>query len=266
MNLLKRIYELTRARIERSKELMPAERLEHVCARLMDCPSLKGAINRQPGEGIKAIAEVKRSSPSRGAINPSLVVEELVRAYKGGGANAISVLTEPAFFAGSLMDLTRASRAVDLPILRKDFIFDRYQLLEAKACGASGVLLIVSLLSEGQLDTLLDQASDLGLEALVEVHDEQEVALAVEAGAAMIGINNRDLQTLEVDLETTARLLPLIPKERVTVSESGYSSPGQVREAMRAGVDAILVGEAVAKHKDPGKALARLKDCGDDLA
>jgi len=259
MNFLEQVCGATTRRVQRNKQLMPSASLERICENIDDSPSLKAAITRQPGEGIKAIAEVKRCSPSKGAIRPSLVVEELVRNYQAAGAAAISVLTEPFFFGGSLTDLAKAGNSVDLPVLRKDFIFDSYQLLEAKGWGASAVLLIVSILEQAQLEGLLHEASRLGLEALVEVHDEQEVARAVEAGADILGINNRNLTTLEVDLDTTIRLLPLVPREKVTVSESGYSRPDQVARAMHAGADAILVGEALAGDDNPVAALSRLR-------
>ena len=264
MTFLEQVCEAARRRVERSKQLRPAASLERMCEMLDDSLSLKAAIGRKPDEGIKTIAEVKRSSPSQGDIKPSLVVEELVREYEAAGADAISVLTEPFFFGGSLTDLAKAGNSVDLPVLRKDFIFDDYQLLEAKGWGASAALLIVSILSQTQLEGLIHEASRLGLETLVEVHDALDMSKAVEAGADILGINNRNLATLEVDLDTTMRLLPMVPNGTVIVSESGYSRRDEVVRAIDAGVDAILVGTAVAGNENPGEALLRLRgDCHD---
>lgn len=208
------------------------------------------------------IAEIKRRSPSRGDIRPDLRVEETARAYRRGGACAISVLTEPRFFGGSLQDLAEAASAVDLPVLRKDFILDRYQLLEARVAGAAAVLLIATALERKDLSALLREAGDLGLECLVEVHDEEDLERALGAGAGMIGINNRDLVTLKVDLLTTARLAPLVPSSIPLVAESGYRSPEDLVGLGEIGVDAVLVGEALSGSEDPERALLSLRGLG----
>ncbi len=245
-------------RVENGKGSVSSVALRGICADFPASPSFRRAVRRRGGEGIKVIAEVKRSSPSRGPIRPDLAVEDLVRSYERGGACAVSVLTEPEHFGGSLDDLVRARTATALPLLRKDFILDPYQLLEARACGAGAVLLIAALLPGGELARLLAEAEGLDLDALVEIHDEAELETALQAGAAVIGINNRDLRTLAVDLETTSRLAPLVPPHKVLVSESGYTQRGQLSGLADLGVDAVLVGEALVRDGDPGRALREL--------
>jgi indole-3-glycerol phosphate synthase len=255
---LTQVAGLTRKRVEHGKALVPAATLREQCSRLRGLPSFREAATRRPGEAVKVIAEIKRASPSRGPIRPDLAVEDLVSSYEEGGACAVSVLTEPEFFAGSLEDLAKARAATTLPLLRKDFILDPYQLLEAKAHGASAVLLIAALLPGDELALLLAETQSLGLDALVEVHDEGEVEAALVAGAGIIGINNRDLRTLVVDLETTSRLAPLVPRDRMLVSESGYTASDQLSGLPALGVDAVLVGEALVRQKDPRLALLEL--------
>jgi len=245
-------------RVESGKGSVSSVALREICADFPASPSFRRAARRRAGEGIKVIAEVKRSSPSKGPIRPDLSVEDLVRSYERGGACAVSVLTEPEHFGGSLNDLVRARTATALPLLRKDFIIDPYQLLEARACGAGAVLLIAALLPGGELARLLAETEALDLDALVEVHDEAELEAALEAGAAIIGINNRDLRTLEVDLETTHKLAQLVPRDRTLVSESGYTQRGQLSGLAALGVDAVLVGEALVREKDPCLALREL--------
>lgn len=209
-------------------------------------------------EGISLIAEMKRSSPSKGAIRPGASVTEIVRAYEDGGASACSVLTEPAWFGGALDDLVEARAACKLPLLRKDFLVDTYQLVEARVAGADAVLLIVAGLGPERLAEMMAAAGDLGLDCLVEVHDEDEVAIAVETGAEVIGINNRNLHSLEVDLRTTFRLLSDVPAGTVVVAESGITSRDDVEELEEAGVDAILVGEALMRVDDPREGIRTL--------
>jgi indole-3-glycerol phosphate synthase len=201
---------------------------------------------------------MKRSSPSKGPIRPGAGVAEIVRAYQDAGARAVSVLTEPHWFGGSLDDLVEARAACDLPLLRKDFLVDEYQLIEARVAGADAVLLIVAALEPERLAALIGVASDLGMDALVEVHDEDEVEIAVEAGAEVIGVNNRDLHSLDVDLATTFRLLADVPAGTVVVAESGITTREAVRDLEEAGVDAILVGEALMRVHDPRDAVREL--------
>ena len=227
-------------------------------------PSLRSGFTRRPfsealiAEGISLIAEMKRASPSKGPIRPGASVSDIVSGYQRAGASAVSVLTEPNWFGGSLDDLVEARAACDLPLLRKDFVVDEYQLLEARVAGADAVLLIVAALERSRIEELMGAASDLGLDALVEVHDEKEVEVAVEAGAEVIGINNRDLHSLEVDLETTFELLADVPAGTVVVAESGITLNEDVERLERAGVDAILVGEALMRADDPVRAVREL--------
>lgn len=245
---LETVVERTRADLSERIRLVPAAQLE---ARIDHDRRGRPFSEALIHEGISLIAEMKRASPSRGPIRPDAGVSEIVRAYQEAGARAASVLTEPEYFGGSLDDLAEARRACDLPLLRKDFLVDEYQLLEARAAGADAVLLIVAALEPERLATLIHAASDLGMDALVEVHDEQEVEAAVDAGAEVIGVNNRDLHSLKVDLETTYRLLADIPAGTVVVAESGIGAREDVLELERAGVDAILVGEALMRVEDP---------------
>jgi indole-3-glycerol phosphate synthase len=200
--------------------------------------------------GLSVIAEHKRSSPSAGLIRDGIELEEVVGAYERGGAAALSVLTEPDSFGGSLADLARARAASRLPILRKDFIVDRYQVVESMAAGADAILLIVAALAPPALAGLHAQALGLGLGVLVEVHDEAELEVAAGIGAAVIGVNNRDLTTLRVDPERTFELLPRIPPGTVTVSESGWRTRAELDRLQSAGVDAVLIGEALMRSAD----------------
>ncbi len=208
--------------------------------------------------GVSLIAEMKRASPSKGPIHPDAVVSEVVAAYERAGAAACSILTEPHRFGGSLDDLREARAATRLPLLRKDFIVDPYQLAEARLAGADAALLIVAALDEDELRDLLQFGGDLGLDVLVEAHEEDEVLAAVEAGAEIVGINNRNLKTLEVDPDTVLNLLADIPAGTVVVAESGISERADVIRLGEAGVDAILVGEALMRSGDPAAAIRSL--------
>ena len=252
---LEQVVERTRAEVEARRRLVSEAELQ---SRLG--PSRRGRPFSEAliDEGISLIAEMKRSSPSKGPIRPEATVTDVVSAYQRAGASAVSVLTEPNWFGGSLDDLVEARAACDLPLLRKDFVVDEYQLLEARVAGADAVLLIVAALDRGRIEELMGAASDLGLDALVEVHDEKEVETAVEAGAEVIGINNRDLHSLEVDLETTFELLADVPAGTVVVAESGITENEDVERLERAGVDAILVGEALMRADDPVRAVRDL--------
>jgi indole-3-glycerol phosphate synthase len=196
------------------------------------------------------IAEHKRRSPSAGAIRADLALEDVVGAYERGGAAALSILTEGPSFGGSLDDLRAARRITTLPLLRKDFVVDPYQVHESYAAGADAILLIVAALSPSELASLHGEARELGLSALVEVHDERELEVALELGAEIVGINNRDLKTLEVDTARTYQLLPRLAGQTLAVSESGFSRPEQLDELAAAGVDAVLVGEALMRSPD----------------
>ncbi len=207
---------------------------------------------------VTVIAEVKRSSPSKGSINPGLSVQDQVAAYERGGAAAISILTEPARFAGSNADLTSARAATSLPLLKKDFHVDPLQIVEARALGASAALVIVKAVSPVRLRELIDTASTVGIELLVEVRDENELELALAVGAEVIGINNRDLETLEIDTSTAPRLLSLVPNSVIAVAESGMKTTDDVATVAAAGADAVLVGSELSASKNPEAAVQSL--------
>jgi len=208
--------------------------------------------------GIALIAEVKKSSPSAGiiagALNPALIALE----YEDGGASAISVLTESAYFGGELADLTIVKESVKIPVLRKDFIIDPYQIYEACAAGADAVLLIAELLDREELADYLHLAWNLGLSCLVESHSREELEKAIRSGAEIIGVNNRNLKTLKVNIDTSIQLIPLIPPDRIRVSESGIKSVEDSESVLRAGADAILVGETLVRSKNPGLKIGEL--------
>jgi indole-3-glycerol phosphate synthase len=258
--VLGRILQTTREEVERRRQVVPLAELR---TRAMDvarpqpvrAARLRSVLER-PGIGV--IAEFKRRSPSAGALAEEVHVGEIVTAYEQGGASALSILTEELNFAGSLADLRAARQASELPILRKDFILDPYQLYEAVLAGADAVLLIVAALDSEQLAALHDEAHALGLDVLVEVHDHAELDAALAVHAEIVGINNRDLRDFSVDVRRTSRLLADIPGGVVVVSESGIAGPEQVAELEQQGVHALLVGEALMRAPDPRHALATL--------
>ncbi len=211
---------------------------------------------------VSIIAEIKRASPLKGPLRENLDPVALARSYLEGGARALSVLTDEHFFKGSVEDLRKARLATGLPCLRKDFVIDEYQLWEARVMLASAALLIVRILEQKQLAEYVAIARDLGLATLVEVHTEREVERALDAKAPIVGINNRNLDTFAVTIETTARLRPIIPAGVVTVSESGITSAADLRLLKAMHVDAALVGEELIKAADPAKKLKELRDAG----
>jgi indole-3-glycerol phosphate synthase len=211
-------------------------------------------------EGFNIIAECKRRSPSRGVLRADYDPIAIAKGYAEAGAAAISVLTEPTFFDGSLEHLAAVRGAVELPLLRKDFIVAEYQLLEAKAAGADAVLLIVAALRPAELKVLHDHATRYGLDALVEVHDARELAIAVDAGARIVGVNNRNLRTLEVDVQASERLIAELPSDIVAVSESGLKDIADLERLRGLGYRAFLIGERFMTAPDPGQALAALVD------
>lgn len=211
----------------------------------------------RPGH-VNVIAECKRRSPSKGVLAQHYDPARIARAYTEGGAAAISVLTEPSFFDGALAHLAAVRAVTDVPLLRKDFTIDRYQLLEASVTGADAILLIVAALTQDELVRLQQQAWDLGLAVLVEVHDEAELDRAVAAGARIIGVNNRNLRTLAVDVEASRRLAAKIPASAIAVSESGLTSPDELRVLAGLGYRAFLMGERFMTDPDPAGAIARM--------
>ena len=255
MTRLDSIVQATRDEVERRKRERPIADLEREAERRPEGRPFHEALAR-PGTSL--IAEHKRRSPSAGEIREGSSVTELVRAYERGGAAALSILTEERHFGGSLEDLTEARAASDLPILRKDFTVDPYQLVEARAVGADAVLLVVGSLGRDELASLYQEARALDLDALVEVHDGDELEVALEVDADLIGINNRDLQDFSVDISKTFDLLADVPAGKTVVSESGIVHREQIEELERVGVDAVLVGETLMRAADPEAACREL--------
>ncbi len=260
-SVLEGILQSTREELEQRKRNVPQRLLEDRppgagSARGGGSPrGFRAALTRP---GIAVVAEFKRRSPSAGTLREKADLRELVGAYERGGASALSVLTEEPNFGGSLEDLRAARGLCELPLLRKDFIVDEYQLLEAQAAGADAVLLIVAALEPEQLRSLRGAALALGLEVLVEVHDRGELDNALGAGARLIGINNRDLRDFSVDVGRTTQLMGAIPEGVSVVSESGIASAEQLRDLEAIGVDAVLVGESLMRSADPERALREL--------
>jgi indole-3-glycerol phosphate synthase len=257
--VLDEILRDVRADLAERQERVRLDELKAMAARRPDC------LNPLPvlrADGIAVIAEVKRASPSRGELAAIPDPAALAVDYEAGGAAVVSVLTEPRRFGGSLDDLQAVRRAVDVPVLRKDFIVSSYQLWEARAHGADLALLVVAALDQNALVSLVERAKSLGLTPLVECHTAEEAARAVDAGADVIGINARDLRTLEVDRGVFARVAPHVPEQAVCVAESGVRGPHDVMEYARAGADAVLVGESLVTGKDPRSAVADLVAAG----
>jgi indole-3-glycerol phosphate synthase len=256
-DLLRTIVAATRQITEDRKGREPASLLERRAA--VQKPRgvrFEAALGRQGR--VNVIAECKRRSPSRGVLAPQYDPVAIATQYEAGGAAAISVLTEPTFFDGALDHLTAVRKAVDLPLLRKDFVVDEYQLLEARAAGADAVLLIVAALEQSELVRLQLRAWELGLAALVEVHDENEMSRAIESGARLIGVNNRNLRTLAVDVGASDRLSARIPAGVVAVSESGLQTRDDLDRLSAAGYRAFLIGERFMTDPDPARAIANL--------
>jgi indole-3-glycerol phosphate synthase len=245
--------EVTRARAER-----PLASLESLAATAPPARGMTAALRRGPGQPVRLIAEIKRASPSAGPIRPGADPAEVAREYAAAGAAAISVLTDEQFFDGRLAFVPAVAGAVSIPLLRKDFVIDPYQVVESRAHAADAVLLIAVALGAGQLGELLDETRRWGLDALVEVHDEAEAERVAAAGAELIGVNHRDLGTFALDMGLTARIAPLLPDGAVVVAESGIRGPDDVRRLEQAGAHAVLVGETLMRAASPGAALAAL--------
>jgi indole-3-glycerol phosphate synthase len=238
--------------VERARAELPEEVLRSSPLFAEKRRGFRAALER-PGRRI--VAEIKRASPSRGWIRAECDPAEIARAFANAGAAAISVLTEERFFHGSGEALRQVRRAVEVPLLRKDFVVDRYQLVEARALGADAVLLILALLEDGELEQFAGEAEELGLDVLAEVHDEVELRRALRAGARLIGINNRDLRTFETSLEVTERLARCAPDDALLVAESGIETPADLARLERCGVRAFLIGEALMRAEQPGQRL-----------
>jgi indole-3-glycerol phosphate synthase len=262
MSVLDRIVDATVQEVRRRQDELPLRELERRLASRTDDRPFAEALGRP---GVSLIAEHKRRSPSAGEIRAGATVTEVVRAYERGGAAALSVLTEGPNFGGTLDDLREARAASNLPILRKDFIVDRYQVVESAVAGADAILLIVAAVSQKELRRLNDAAQELDLDVVVEVHDEAELTCALDVlDADVIGINNRDLTDFTVDVDRTFSLLSDVPAGKTVVSESGIGSREIIDELERVGVDAVLVGETLMRADDPESAARELSGSGFD--
>ena len=231
---------------------------EHLRMLAASAPEPRGFVRALGDRSL--IAEIKRRSPSRGPLAPGLDAAAQSKRYESGGAAAISVLTEPYHFDGALDDLIAVVQAVEVPVLRKDFLLDPAQVWESRAAGADAVLLIVAVLADDRLTLMIEAAAEAGLDALVEVHDEAETERALGAGATLLGVNNRDLTTFDTDLSVAARLAPMLERTGlVTVAESGVSNPAAARQMWELGYDALLVGEALVTASEPERLITELR-------
>ena len=249
------IVEHVRAIVEQRQKQIPLASLHD---RPLYHQPTRGFARALSGDTRRIIGEIKRSSPSKGLIRANFSPVIIARDYANHGASAISVLTEEHFFQGSLTYLEEIKAAVAVPLLRKDFIIDRYQVTEARSYGADAILLIAALLDRSLLRELREAAAALSLDTLVEVHNEEELKCALEAGAEIIGINNRDLKTFEVSLATTERLAPRVPAGTLTICESGIDGAEQIRQVERWGIHTFLVGESLMRAPSPGEKLQEL--------
>lgn len=245
---LEKILAVKREEIKIDQQREPLKNLEEKIMNLPSTRSLSQALQKE--RKISLIAEVKKASPSKGVIRADFQPVQIAQIYESSGANALSVLTDQEFFQGSLTYLEEIKKVVGLPLLRKDFILDEYQVYQARAYGADAILLIAAALEKSRLEELLALASQLQLECLVEVHDQQELELVLETRTQIIGINNRNLHTFQTDLQTTRELVNLIPQEKIVVSESGINSREEVESLAKAGVKAVLVGESLMRSLD----------------
>ncbi len=263
-DILTRIASDRHRRVEEMRLRTPAHELRARLGPTRPAGRLERALRRgnaaagKPSPPLKLLCEFKRASPSKGTLNASADPVGFARIYEAGGAAAMSIVTEPDHFQGDLAWIAAVRAAVGLPLLLKDFVIDSYQVLDAAVRGADGVLLIASLLSGVQLQILITEARLLGLDTLVEVHGEDELRVAIRAGATLLGINNRDLKTFVVDPETSLRLLPLVPPLVTAVAESGLSTPGDLARLRGTRCDAVLIGEAFMTSADPAGTLSTL--------
>lgn len=258
MTILDKILDVKRAEVAEARAARSLGELDIAARAAGPVRGLERCLRRPPGAQVRVIAEIKRASPSAGPIRPGADPAVIARDYARGGASALSVLTDRQFFDGDLGFLARARAAVELPLLRKDFVIDPYQVAEARAAGADGVLLIVAALEPSQLGELIECARDYALDPLIEVHDLAEVDIALAAGATLLGVNHRDLRTFTVDMTLTARIAPRVPPSVVLVGESGIRTRDDVRALGDAGAHAVLVGEQLMRAASPGDALLAL--------
>ncbi len=258
-DVLARICAETRAELARRKAARPLAAVERA-AQAADPPRpfAEGLADATRAGGYGLIAEIKKASPSKGLIRKDFDSQSLARAYRDGGATCLSVLTDETYFQGRDAHLVEARRAVDLPVLRKDFMLDPYQIAEARALGADCILIIIAAVDDGTARALAQTAAGYGMDALVEVHDEAELARALDLPCRLLGVNNRNLLTLETDLATTERLAPLVPRDRVLVAESGIETPADLARLARAGARCFLVGSSLMAQADVAAATRTL--------
>lgn len=255
-NILLKIAERTRERIEAEMEKVPVAVLKEKIASLSPCPDFYEALRKK---GMSFICEVKKASPSKGIIAEDFPYLDIAKAYEKAGAAAISCLTEPFWFMGEDRYVEEITKEVFIPVLRKDFTINEYMIYQARAIGASAVLLICGILSDGELKKYRELAEALGMNALVETHDEDEVRRALDSGARIIGVNNRDLKTFTVDVENSLRLRKLIPEEIVFVSESGIKTPDDIKKLYENHTDAVLIGETLMRSDNKKEMLDWLR-------
>jgi indole-3-glycerol phosphate synthase len=248
--MLKKIIDHKRTEIEESKNSLPLSEIKEKLKGNLENPrDFKRALTDNQKD-VRVIAEIKKASPSKGVIRSDFNPVEIAKVYDEHGASAISVLTDKKFFMGDLKYINNVKQIVNLPILRKDFIIDPYQIYETRLNGGDAVLLIVSLLDDQELKDFYSLSCEMGMECLVEVHDDRETERALKSDCSIIGINNRDLKTFKTDIKTTLRLIEMIPDEKIVVSESGIEKSEDIKLLKDAGVDAFLIGEAFMKEKN----------------
>ena len=257
-DILSEIVEHKKEEVRTARKRMPESLLKTNAAAVERCRPFSAALSRPGPSGVNVIAEIKRASPSKGPIRPDLSPADQARIYERGGAAAISVLTDRHYFKGSYNDLILARNAVSLPVMRKDFIISTYQIYESRAFGADAVLLIVRILTAQQLREYLGLCAELGMDALVEVHSEEELTVAALAGATVIGINSRDLKTFQTDIKTTIRLAPRLAEGQIGVAESGIHSKEDIDRIRTAGIFNFLIGESLMRADDPERFLKAL--------
>jgi indole-3-glycerol phosphate synthase len=257
-DILRQILASKQQEVAAGKVRLPQREIQAAVADMPAARAFVERIRRVSGRGPAVIAEVKKASPSAGVIRPDFHPDLIARSYAQGGAACLSILTDREYFQGAGQYLQLARRSCELPLLRKDFLVDPWQVYESRLLGADCILLIVAALSPDRLQELAGLAQDLGLDVLVEVHDEVELECALATGAELIGVNNRDLRTFRTDLDVSERLRPLLPHSRMMVTESGIHSRQDVQRMLRAGIRAFLVGEAFMRAADPGHALQSL--------
>lgn len=261
-NILEEIVAVKKKRVEELKKIAPLKKIVAQCEKIKNAPSFIHSIS-VPGE-VSIVAEMKKASPSAGEIVKNYSPEKIAKIYEKSGARAISILTEENYFFGSPQHLKEAKKVTKLPILRKDFIFDPYQIYESKVLGASAVLLIIAILTKKRYAELLRLTEDLKMDALIEVHSLQELEIALNAKPRLVGINNRNLKDLSVNIETTFKLVEHIPKNICVVAESGIKSPETIKELKSAGVSAALIGESILKSRNVSKTLNSFVAAGRD--